>query len=439
MAVTRSMSITYGSQVVPASGTGYVVDLIGVHQVSMEYRQLSLEFSVAITGTGTDAQFAAALQALRDSFRTPNQSLTITVEGEEQFAGTSSGHTFMAALPSLTPLPEYQSARSHAFRVKITGKLPADLSGQGGRFSANVRISRTPQERRTVQVTAEYSGLGGTSASGHESTFDTYADAVVGALTGTYELSTPTSVQRDDFDHGATFSRVYQELLSDQSGTETNDSRLVNTLYKVTTDSTAAEVAKGSGGAPPKRVRVEFSTGILVSAGVTEAFVVSTVILPFLQSRAALGGAGGQLHVVSERVSVDLRERTASGYVDFLSYAGSRLLAASVDQEEYLFDGKQLVPVLDGKDPFAKDLHEGPKLRTLSVRIYAREEGKSPKVARQLENEWKSRLEREGWVLLEVRRPKAERDLTQANGAVTSNFVESGAVMNFEWVGRRRR
>lgn len=432
MAITRTLLITYGAQTVPATGTGYTVDLVDIHRVSMDYRTLTLEFTVAIVGTGTDAQFATGLQALRAAFRTPNQDLTISMEGEEQFAGTVAGHTFMDSEASLAPLTEYQSARSHAFRVTIRGTLPADLSGQGGRFSANVRTSRSPQERRTVTVTAEYSGLGGTSAADHESTFDTWADALVGALTGTFEVSVPTSVQRDDFNTAATFSRTYAEILDAQSSEGTDDTRLVNTRYRVTVDNSAAEVARGSAGAPGRRVRVDFFTGIKASASESAALIAATVIVPFLESKAVLGGGGSNLRVVSQRVNVDLADKTASGFVDFAGF-GSSLLLAAVDKTVNEANGRNLVPVLSKKDEFAADLHYGPAFRSLTVRIYTRELGLVPTHARRLEKAWIADMEREGWLHLNTQRPESERDLTQPNGFVTANFVESGAVLNFRW------
>lgn len=433
MAIPRTLSITYGSQTVPATGTGYTVDVVDVHRVSMDYRTLSLEFTVVILGTGTDAQFATGLQALRAAFRTPNQDLTISMEGSDQFAGTKADHTFMDSRAAFSPAPEFSSARSAGLRVTIQGTLPADLAGNGGRFSGQIRTIRTPQEKRQVTISAEYSGLSGTDASGHEATYNAWAQAIIDAIAGaTFELSSPTSVQRDSKDTAATFTRVYTELLDDQSSAATNDTRLVNTRYRVSLDDSAAEIAGSQGGAPGQRVRVEFYSGFLASAGTAVSTLVSTVILPFLETKAVLGGAGAALKLVNERINVDLAERVASGYVDYVSY-GSSLVAAAVDQEEYRFGGRNVVSVLDGKNPFAADLHHGPGVRLMNVRIYTREVGRSPKHAIRLEQAWTDLLERQGWIHIDTRRPYSERDLTRPNGFVTQNFVESGAVLNFRF------
>lgn len=433
MAITRTLSIVYGGQTVPTTGTGYTVDVVDVHRVSMDYRTLSLEFTIVILGTGTDAQFATGLQALRAAFRTPNQDLTISMEGEDQFTGTKADHTFMDSRAAFSPVPEFSSARSAGLRVTIQGTLPADLAGNGGRFSGQIRTTRTPQEKRQVTITAEYSGLSGTDASGHEATFNAWAQAIVDAISAAdFELSSPTSIQRDSKDTAATFTRIYTELLDDQSSSATNDTRLVNTRYRVTLDNSAAEIAGGQAGAPGQRVRVDFYSGFLASAGTAVSNLVESLILPFLETKAVLGGAGASLKLVNERINVDLAERVASGYVDYVSFDRS-LVAAAVDQEEYEFGGRNVVSVLDGKSPYAADLHHGPGVRSMSVRIYTREIGKVPRHARRLEQAWIELLERQGWLHIDTRRPHSERDLTRPNGFVTQNFVESGAVLNFRY------
>ena len=437
MAITRTLSITYGGQVVPGTGTGYQVDVVDIHQLSMDYRTLTLVFTIVLTGTGTDAQFAAQLQSLRAAFSTPNQDLTVALEGEDQFAGTTAGHTFMGSEASFEPVSGFQSARSAGMRVRISGILPADLSGQGGRFSARVHTTRTPEERRQVQITAEYSGLSGTSASGHQATFETYAAAIVGALSGTFEVALPTSVQRDDFDHAATFSITYQELLTDQSAGGRDDARMVDVRYSVETFESAGKIASGQIGSPPKRVRVSFGCGVLVSSGVTESFVVRSLILPFLASKVTEAGATGVIKKVGQNLRIDLHAKRASGSVEFLVY-GLSLVSAGVTVDDLTLEGNKLVPVLDGKDPWAKDLHQGPKFAFRTVQIVTVEEGGSGDAAKHIAEAWKQRSAREGWVLDNTRDSGSHNDMVLPDGSTPAELYERAIVLFFEFGGSSR-
>jgi len=439
VAIPRTFQILYGAQTVPlphatTTPSGYVLDLVSLQDVERAYRSFTLGFTCVIRGTGTDAQFATALQALRAAFSKPNQDLTINMEGVAQFAGTGAAHTFMGAEASFVSDPGFQGPRSHGLRVTITGALPADLAGKDGRFSATTELTKTEVGKRVLQLTASYSGLGGTSASGHLATFEAYAAAIAGTLGGDFELAVPASFRRGDDDFSATFSTTYTELLSPQSDQGTNDPRLVNTRYRVERSNVEALLAEGLGGAPPSRVRVSFSTGVLVSAGVTEAFVVESVILPFLESRAAAAGVTGNLRVVGEQVTIELMEKRAAGYVDFEGNS-SDLIEAAVEVLEVDFTGKNPVAVLDPEDPYKKEVHEGPGFITRKVTILVKELGFSPWHATKAKDDWVASSEAQGFEFLHSEHAEGYKDLALPNGTVTTSLVETGWILFFEWIG----
>lgn len=437
--------ITYGSQVISSAGTtgsGYSLFLSDVHEFSMSYPVATLEATVVIVGTGSDLQFATALQALRTALRTPNQGLTVEVEGEDQFAGTPGAHTFMNAQPSFTVDPSYSTAKSAALRLQIVGHLPADLAGQGGRLTGSTLITPTSEGRQIVTVKAGYTGLSGTSASGHLSTFESYASGLVGAMAGTYEILAPASLDYDDFDQSCSFETVYIQILTAQSPQGTDDTRLVGTQYRVTITQASQEfagpqqnptakvsLATPGQGAPPSLVRVEFSTGVKVSASETVADMVA-IIRPFLKTKASEAGATAGLDVVGEQITVNLDERRAGGYVDYLAY-NSNLVASKVDLEETELLGNHVIPVLDGNDPRASDLHVGPQLAARTVRIFTRVVGtvsdEAEKIAKSAIEEAKSA----NFVHFSSRVAKEHLDLMLSTGARSTRFVETGIVLAF--------
>jgi len=433
VAITRAMSIVYGGTTVPSTGAGYQVDLIDIHRLAMDYRSVSVSFGLALRAD-TAAIFVTQLAALRAAFSTPRGDLTITIGGSVQFAGAAATHTAYAAEASFEPLPAFQSARSAAFRVTIEATLPADLSGQDGRFSAAVQTTYTPEEIRQVRIAAEYSALSGTAASGKKTAFETYADAIVAALSGTFEVALPTSVSHDDFDEASQFSRTYQELHYDQSGAGTNHAALVNTRYRVTRSTQAAEVGALSGAEPPSRVRVAFETGVIATQSDTEATLIRDAIKPYLAQVASDAGASGTLREVSEEIFVDLSASRASGVVEYLVFS-STLLDLQVDTSELISNGVSLIPVLDPNNKWRKDRHYGPAFRTRTVTIYVREEGTGGDlVASSARGRVIAQAERDGFDFMGEEPRITSRDLTLSS-AVKATFTESLQTLYFEFNG----
>src|SRR3990172_3654784 len=137
-AVTRTWSVVYGSRTI-GGATELLLDSGPDHsrpiRITQSYPDLSVEFGFILTAaSGVD--MASQIDAVEADLRKPDQRLRL-LSGSNTFLdfnpSDNTGFNIRAEISKAGDKPEMDTNISRAYSVRITGNLPADLSGRNGR------------------------------------------------------------------------------------------------------------------------------------------------------------------------------------------------------------------------------------------------------------------------------------------------------------------
>ena len=181
------------------------------------------------------------LEALEAAFRTPRGDLLITFSGD---AWIDLKHSDNSALNVdarfIKAGGDYDTGTSRKYTLTIEGQMPADLAGQSGRQSSNVKISTDSSGIRTVTISGVYTAIAGNTAlAQHDANVATYTTAVITALGGTFELVEPITVDHDDANDIANFTRTFREVIFNQSAGTLDDPEIKSQSIVVSASTTA--------------------------------------------------------------------------------------------------------------------------------------------------------------------------------------------------------
>lgn len=360
--VTRELSITYGSTTVGGTTDRY---LDGYTHVTRGYETASVEFSFIVT-QATEALFAAECLAIEAAFRTPYLALTVTQGSSTLLSLSHSGSTGFDAQPEIVKAEDIaDTGRTRRYTVRITFGCPADGSGMDGRRESRVDVSYSPSRRRTVTMTGTWTAIGGTTAhEKYEAKVDTWADAVLTALTGTYDLA-EESFEFSTNDKTADFRRVYEEIIRSQGGASVDDTAIVRQSLVIS----RRQSAPGDYDQPPVN-------RVIVMDVRYSAHIDKTVTTDLPGKWASIRGwvveqvrtvlSGGALAVIAEAPEYDGDENRISATMTCEGVGSGDVLESTLSVEDSDDLGQIFTPVWSG-DPFACYLFQGPRvlLRTI--------------------------------------------------------------------------
>ena len=205
---TRLVSITYGGLKV-GEGTNY--DLHAVHRISEGYERFELEFTLVFRGsTSTAAKTLDA--AFRAAYTKPDQSdFALIVNGVTWLTFSHTADTWLNPRADFETIPEFRSERSRGYKVTISAEMPADLAGRAARRSSRSSVSRDQAGNLHLQVSADYTSTGGTSAYDQAlASFPTFVGTVQTAAGGGTWLPTDRiQITFDDQSKLATATAAY--------------------------------------------------------------------------------------------------------------------------------------------------------------------------------------------------------------------------------------
>ena len=331
-AVTRELSVVYGTITVGGASSTYLLDgPVAVDEGPDEVR-VSFRFEMVAT---SEANFDSQIASLETNFRTPRQNTTITQGAATLYSFSHSGNTGFDAEPVLRKVGDdlADSGRSRLYEVSIRIGVPADVYAQSGRRHARVSFDYTPGRRRTIAFSGEWAVLAaGTAArTSYLAGVSTYC---VGALpTGTWEV---IDEQHDENETNKvlTWRRVYGEIIYDQSGAGVDHAAIVDPQLTIVLGRRWKDEPTGASVAHPGETSIAYSTWIDKDSSTALATLWTGTIRPFLLTKAAglAGVAETAQLVVEESPNFDTYENKISATMTLFVYhdIGRRNTAASL-------------------------------------------------------------------------------------------------------------
>ena len=421
-AVSRELKITYGSMVVGGT-TDYLI--WGPWKLTpYSYGSVSVEFMVLVTST-TESGFAAARAAVENAFRTPRQRLKIELGSStlrDFDPSTNSGFDAEAEIRDDGP-PE-STGRSRLYKVRISVKLPADLTGQNGLSESEIELEYSPSGVRTLTVSGTYTATTAPleARANYEAHFATYvAGKVSGELGGgTFELVRKQATTGDT-NKVCRFRHTYEEVIFAQSVGALDDATLTQPSLninrrEVTTPSATSEdlpaEAKAGGSQEkepeitPSEFMVDISYDVNVDKSVTNLYGKWTdTIKPFLLSVLSTYVLGGTSILESVDPGFDPVRNRISARISARVYRGGNLLKFTIRTTDDLDTGTAIIET-HGSDPFSAYTYSGKAklIRTIRRSSLVIGEASDPK----LTSFFKGRsTPSAGWILLR-RTPERE-------------------------------
>lgn len=228
--VSRELSITYGSLTVGGT-SDYLIDR--VYRLRKSYRAFEVSFRVVVTGdlADVDSTFATDCLAVEAAFRTPREDLTIAFNAS-QHVDLEEGVTAFDIQPSCEKVGEEDgpdTRRSRAYALTVTGKLPADETGEGFADGVTWTLEWDASRRRTITIEGTYTRNGATgSLATYEAAIATRAAAIITlAGGGTFEIVNERATP-DQHDDETRFAIRYSEVIYNQAVGALDDPDIVD-------------------------------------------------------------------------------------------------------------------------------------------------------------------------------------------------------------------
>lgn len=434
--VTRLIEVEYAGLVLGGSGN---YQIHGFHELEGEYGQLTLVVDVVVRDTTTAGckTLAAALEA---AWEKPDQDLRVTIDGQAYVSLTQAGHTGMNGQPSWQLLQTHRSKKSRLYRCRVTVLRPATLTGKGGRQSARWSLHTDDVGIRTLTIRATYTALPGTGSATTviAANFATYAGEVQTSIGGEWEEPLSYEVEPDHNDKIASVTAVYREVVYPQSGSATDDPKIVNPEYSITTYRLATPQLAESGAAEPVSITVTFGMGFRVALvdGDDLRDTVENLVIEYLERLvSAHSNAPSAPVLVEKNVRIDPVTNRASGVCTFVAFSVS-LVRASLRRKNYTYTGNAFAAVMDGR-PFSRDHHPSPGIKRRTVVLTTIELWSGGTFAddisqRPIEAAKRQAISEGFWLIDEDQEEEEfERHIPASGSSV--RFLERARVMNFEY------
>lgn len=359
--LTRGITLAYGSYTIGGSADA---ELHGAVAMSWDYTTFTVSCTAVVFGT-SDSTFVTNCQAIETAFRTPRQTLTLSIGSSTWRTFAPSSNTGFDAAPKIAQdLSQQSSTRVRYYQVSVTVGLPADLSGENALGWMTTTIETLPNDARVLSATGFYTASGANGAYTQCTTYIyTLIEAALTTLTGTWER-TVNRISYERTDKRATFEIVYTELFYAQSSVATDDTD----LKLATLDFRLSKPGYEIGANAVDRPRTFVLTYTAWVAKATDADTKWTETLRAWVYEKLATFTGAALNVVDdESFGVERMTNRITAVLTGRSYAGQGQLLAYTASVEFQRDwGWRTAPLWSG-EPFDRDVIPGPQ-RLLRIR-----------------------------------------------------------------------
>lgn len=364
--IAREASVTYGSYIVGGAQTKRI--LRDIMTSDDGYEHAVVDFTFTVVGDDT-TDFATECAAAEAAFHIPHQNLTVAGLGSRSFS--HSARTGFNAVPSVQKIGHpMDSGLSRTYRARVEVGRPADVGGTSGRrlTRTQINVAYGPQRRRTVTITGEWTGIGGTSArSTYEGQITTYGNTITSSLGGTYKIQHEPQTTQDDANNVIRIAIVYEEILDTQVGGSNADIRQESVIL-TRTDSQPGD-SPLSGGTNVVRlgtIVARYDAYVEKNAGGVKSMwdTIRTRIISLARTTYGLGS----VVVIDESPNYDFTDSHLTATMTLQGFPGSKVVECSVEVSHDTEEGHVLVPVWNG-NPFARYKYQGPiaEIRTVHI------------------------------------------------------------------------
>jgi hypothetical protein len=363
--IAREASVAYGGFTV-STANGYILRDIMTSEDGYEHSVTEFTF----TAVGTDTtDFAAKCAAAEAAFHVPHQALVVSGLGSRSFS--HSGRTGFNAVPSISKIGHpADSGLSRTYRARVEVGRPADAGGTSGRrlTRTSINVAYGPQRRRTVTISGEWTGIGGTTArSTYESQITSYGNTITSGLGGTFKLLNEPQTAADDANNVIRISIVYEEILDTRVGGSDADIRSESLIMTRIDDQPGDSPEQG--GPPYIRlgtIQVRYSAYLEKEGGNLSSKWdgLRSKIVSVARSTYGLGN----VVVVHEAPEFDYTDYKINASMTLMGFPGNKVVECRAETTDDLDEGHVLVPVWDG-DRFSRYKYQGPASETRTTRI----------------------------------------------------------------------
>ena len=404
MAVSASeLSITYAGVTIGGSSSRQITEWTRTED---DFVNGAFEFEF-VTTAASDAAFASELSTIRTAFRTPRSNLVVTQNASTLLSISHSANTGLDTSPRILKDGDpADTGRSRHFRVRIEYELPADVTSTSFRRGTTLRVEYSESRRRTVTLIGIYTAnsTDGTTTSDAQylarvtaGDLETLLDQI--SSTATWELVTEPQFEWFETRKTTQFTRIYRELIQNQSSAGLDDTDIVDPELTITRERMApgdsmeagASFGAGGGGTDPfaggpgtgvgSTAVVPAQTPIPSSAEVVQRPILVTityktsidfsntnlqakwlnVIRPWLIIRAQSDQGNGGVVLIDEKPDFDYYENRISAVMQFVAYT-STIIKQKITHRDITSDGTILLPVTTG-NRFEYYEYPGPAVR----------------------------------------------------------------------------
>lgn len=344
--VSRDITVTYAG--ITLGGTSdYILD--GPFTLEVSYQLLEFSCQVILSSDTSEAAFLTLENALLAAFRTPRGTLAITLSSTGRTVGTG-----FDAEPQISKIgSRVDTGQSARYIINVTARLKADLSGQSGRFDSRTELTIPANSQRQLSLSGQYTSLGSNTAlEQYTAAIDTFSSARLTLCGLTNVEIVQDSYTVHDSNNVVDFVRVYKEIVSYQTLSVLNDPGLKDATLNIT----RAEMDTGNSSLTavrPIEFNAEYHAFVdrSVSTNLSSYWDTKIKALLIQEIRNKSGGGVIVLTSVSPRFHVATNEISAS--LSGVLY-GSNLLELSIETEDTIQLGINLLPVWDG-NPYSRD------------------------------------------------------------------------------------
>lgn len=371
--MSRTLFITYGDLTLGLNQTDPNYNLVGKFFYDQDYERATLRFEVIISGS-TSLSFENSEAALFAAYRKPDQALTVNL-ADRRISLVPSTNTGFNARANCQKVPGPDNTdRSSRYECEVIAQLPADLAGRAGRQSSTVDVSSAPNGKRTTIVSGVYTALSNNAARAQfEAEIDAYTTSVLGALSGTWEQIGEPTAQTDDQDKTIRFSRVFREILVNQSSTGLDNASIVEPQLLIRRVMSANDSTQSSAslyGTPDPEIEYDVTYSAIVRFDETTNLdnLWKQTLRNFIITKVRESTGSTSLVITQESTTFDVYENRLNASMRMLGNVGG-VMFASATMSESKDEGKIFLPVYDGGEGFTRDKYSGPKTHVRSMTI----------------------------------------------------------------------
>jgi hypothetical protein len=349
MAAAREYTITYNSQLIPATINGVTADLHSVHRVRKSSSDFEVNFEVILHSAPTAASLALACASIEASFRAPISDLSVSLStlgggdtGTTLSLLSSNNDAFNVEASIEKVGSEVDSARSRLYEVSITGELPWTLgspgAGRQGLRSFEYNLEFSASRRGQVTFSGEYTMQSGGNAAQaqHDANISDLITPILSGLTGNWPTFAQPTGQTSDFDIGDGafgFTRTYKELVASEKIGAIDDADVLDQRLTVIRETTDNESDPGSPiTEAPQRLSASYEASIDQTRtkdlkGLWESTLRDWVI----QNIRNATNSGGPIRLISERLVLNPVDNIVGAELEFEVFTGLRFVSLTVD------------------------------------------------------------------------------------------------------------